>query len=261
MTPHEVALRLRDQLLLRSVPCEVGDAISQYCSPVRLDGYAGRVLVYSGRKGPSMVLRELKGDGQIERVLEKAWLAATHVAPTAATHKPDALRDKVPRGGVRLRTRTTEAPSQPGMVNIWVDGSKMDVDGGISLGWGLLIMEGDAELLRDSGSGIPRDAWRHFNVAAEITAVVRALEWCRENGVNQVAIHYDYLGLEMWATRRWKANTPFTKEYVRRVAESGIKIAWFKVRSHSGDPRNDLVDALAREAAVQASLAHTDPDS
>jgi ribonuclease HI len=33
------------------------------------------------------------------------------------------------------------------------------------------------------------------------------------------------------------------------VKESGITIHWVKVRAHSGNPENDIVDQLAKEAA------------
>jgi ribonuclease HI len=64
-----------------------------------------------------------------------------------------------------------------------------------------------------------------------------------------MTIYYDYQGLESWATGAWRAKLPFTQAYANAVKESGITIHWVKVRAHSGNPENDIVDQLAKEAA------------
>ena len=39
------------------------------------------------------------------------------------------------------------------------------------------------------------------NVAGELLGVVKAIEWALDNKFKQIAIYYDYKGIEAWA--RW----------------------------------------------------------
>jgi ribonuclease HI len=62
-----------------------------------------------------------------------------------------------------------------------------------------------------------------------------------------VDIFYDYAGVENWATKRWQAKNEFTQAYAAFVRESGIRVYWHKVKSHSGDYWNDRADELAKQ--------------
>ena len=64
-----------------------------------------------------------------------------------------------------------------------------------------------------------------------------------------MTIYFDYQGLESWATGAWRTKLPFTQAYAQAVSESGLTIHWVKVKAHSGNPENDLVDQLAKEGA------------
>ena len=96
---------------------------------------------------------------------------------------------------------------------------------------------------------MPAEARRHRNVAGEIQAVLQALEWCRERGIRAATIHFDYQGLASWVDGAWKTTTPFTRAYAERVRAMEMTLTWHKVQAHSGNPYNELVDRLAREAA------------
>ena len=135
-------------------------------------------------------------------------------------------------------------------VHIWVDGSCIhNVGDNMQLGWGYLIREGDQELHRASGNDIPEEARRHRNVAGEIQAVLKALEWCGKRGIPSATIYYDYRGLSEWVKGYWKAKTPFTQAYVSSVQAHGMDLHWVKVLAHSGEEFNEIVDQLARDAA------------
>lgn len=128
--------------------------------------------------------------------------------------------------------------------------------GGMRFGWAYLILQDSQELHRASGNDIPQDARQHRNVAGEIMAVIRALTWCQKQGIPAVTIYYDYQGLESWATGAWKANTPLTQAYAALFKELPIHITWVKVKGHSGEPYNDLVDEMAKQAAQSDENRH-----
>ncbi len=140
-------------------------------------------------------------------------------------------------------------PSSP-IIEIWVDGSCFpQANGSLRLGWGFLVKKNGVEIHRDKGNNIPHAAVEHRNVAGEILAILNAIQWCQSQEITNVRIYFDYQGLESWATGAWRAKLPFTQAYAKTVKESGITIHWVKVRAHSGNPENDIVDQLAKEAA------------
>lgn len=136
------------------------------------------------------------------------------------------------------------------VIHIWVDGSCLqNGERPLSFGWAYVIFDGERELHRESGHDVPAEARRHRNVAGEIQAVLQALEWCRARGIAAAAIHFDYQGLASWVKGTWKTTTSFTRTYAERVRAMGMTLTWHKVQAHSGNPYNELVDRLAREAA------------
>ncbi len=138
-------------------------------------------------------------------------------------------------------------------VDIWVDGSCMPrPNGDLLLGWAYLARRGEKEIHRDRGNDIPDDARQHRNVAGEIMAVLKAVAWCQTQDITSIRVHHDYQGLASWPTYAWKRNTPFTQDYAETVRESGIAIEWVKVKAHSGDPNNDIVDEEAKKAAQES---------
>ena len=138
-------------------------------------------------------------------------------------------------------------------IQIWVDGSCLqNGEEPLYFGWAYVIFDGERELHRESGHDVPAEARRHRNVAGEIQAVLYALEWCRARDIAAAAIHFDYQGLASWVEGTWKTTTAFTRAYAERVRALGITLTWHKVQAHSGNPYNELVDQLAREAAKSA---------
>lgn len=136
-------------------------------------------------------------------------------------------------------------------IAIWVDGSCFpQSDGSLRVGWGLLIKQDEKEIYRAKGNDIPPEALGHRNVAGEIFGILKSLEWCQAQGITEVTLYFDYQGLESWATGSWRTKLPFTQAYARAVEASGITIHWIKVKAHSGNPENEIVDQLAKEGAM-----------
>ena len=88
------------------------------------------------------------------------------------------------------------------------------------------------------------------NVAGEIMAARRVMEYCMSNNIPSVEIRYDYAGVENWCTGAWKTNKEGTSDY--KAFYDSIKniltVRFTKVKGHSGNKYNDLADSLAKEA-------------
>lgn len=88
------------------------------------------------------------------------------------------------------------------------------------------------------------------NVAGEIEGAKAAMQWCLDNGVKYLDIHYDYQGIESWCTGAWKTNKQGTIDYKRfyEEASKSVAVTFMKEKGHSGDMGNDEADRLAKEA-------------
>ncbi len=128
----------------------------------------------------------------------------------------------------------------------YIDGS-FDSDQGI-IGYGGIIFYKGEEILFSKGTN--EDEYISFwNVAGELLAARHVISFALEKNATSCAIFYDYAGIEMWATGRWKANNPLTQSYVSFVkdAEKKIRLEFHKVAAHQGDKYNELVDSLAKK--------------
>ncbi len=131
-------------------------------------------------------------------------------------------------------------------VHIYVDGSYSDTRKIAS--YGFIVIEDDKEIYRDFN--IVRDNIETRNVAGELTGVISALKWAKEYGYKNICIHYDYEGIEKWATGSWKTNNNRTSSYKTFIEsiKHEIVINFVKVKAHTGDKYNELADTLAKHA-------------
>jgi len=140
---------------------------------------------------------------------------------------------------------------------IYVDGSFING----ATGYGAVVLDNGKVVDELLGTVDASEVNDTRQVAGELAAVKKALNWCCEHSVDEVSIYYDYLGIEKWATRQWKTNQPLTKDYARFVGECPIKIHWHKVDSHTGNRWNDRADALAKQGAGSRQSAAGEGDS
>ena len=88
------------------------------------------------------------------------------------------------------------------------------------------------------------------NVAGEIMGAQFVMQFCIDNKIKTLNLYYDYNGIEKWCTGEWKTNTPGTKSYSEfyNKIKDNLSVNFKKVKGHSGDKYNELVDKLAKKA-------------
>lgn len=138
--------------------------------------------------------------------------------------------------------------SKTGEVIAYVDGSFNASTQ--TYGAGLIILGEELGEEKFQFCGNDSELAKMRNVAGEILAAQKAMEYCFEHGIKKLEIRYDYEGIEKWCIGAWKANKPGTIDYrnqYRRYAEK-VQISFLKVTAHSNNTYNDAVDAIAKKA-------------
>lgn len=103
----------------------------------------------------------------------------------------------------------------------------------------------DCLLSTHSGCGIKAVSMK--NVAGELSAVMRAVQYASKLA-NNLVIFYDYEGIEKWVTGKWQAKKTETQAYREYMNKYKDKLQFVKVRAHTGNKYNELVDKAAKEA-------------
>ena len=88
------------------------------------------------------------------------------------------------------------------------------------------------------------------NVAGEVMGAKTAIDYCLENGIEDIEIYHDYEGVGKWADGLWKANNPLTQGYKQFIADARrvMSIRFVKVKAHAGNKYNEMADKLAKQA-------------
>lgn len=87
-------------------------------------------------------------------------------------------------------------------------------------------------------------------IAGELEASVRAVQYALEKGDKQVVIFHDYEGICHHATGFWERKEESSAEYYKKINElmsKGVEVIFVKVDSHTGDFFNELVDEKCKE--------------
>ena len=125
--------------------------------------------------------------------------------------------------------------------------------------FGCVILLEDGRIVERSGNGDEPELLAIRNVAGEMHGAMYAVQWAFENGYLSVVLHYDYEGIEKWATSVWSAKNPHTRKYAAfmKQMQEKIEVIFQKVKAHSGDFYNEQVDKLAKKALIEG---HGIPD-
>ncbi|GAB5492032.1 MAG: hypothetical protein Phog2KO_22470 [Phototrophicaceae bacterium] len=117
-----------------------------------------------------------------------------------------------------------------------------------TVGYGVVILKNEKEVARFFGRVDTYTKSRQ--IGGELRATMQVVQWCNENNIKAIDIYYDYKGIEMWATGRWKAEKPISQEYRAFMQKSEVKIHWHKVKSHTGVHWNEVADELAKKGTL-----------
>lgn len=141
----------------------------------------------------------------------------------------------------------------PGQVVAYVDGSFSADVGRYSFGCVLITPEG--EVAEHSGNGDNPDSLALRNVTGEMLGAMFAVQWCVKKGYSAVDIRYDYSGIEMWATGKWKAKNELTQKYAAYMQQNSrrLNITFTKIAAHTGNYYNELADELAKKALTEGN--------
>jgi ribonuclease HI len=149
----------------------------------------------------------------------------------------------------------TQQPLVSHTTVVSTDGPIAYVDGSFdastnTYSYGIVVIDNGVEVQLNGKESNEENASLR-NVAGEILASQTAISYALSKGYNRITIYHDYQGLSSWANGDWKAKTDLTKAYkafCEDARNQGLTIFFEKVKGHSGDYYNDLVDALAKDA-------------
>ncbi len=134
-------------------------------------------------------------------------------------------------------------------IDVYIDGSFDAERNYYSCGIVILLNE---EIITLSKKNNKKDYVDMRNVAGELLGALMTMQWAVENKVKKINLHYDYEGIEKWATGDWTAKKIGTKEYKKKFDDykKSVIVKFTKVKAHSGVEYNELADQLAKQALL-----------
>ena len=93
-------------------------------------------------------------------------------------------------------------------------------------------------------------------IAGELEATVRGVEYALRQNEKKVVIFHDYAGIAHHATGFWERKEQSSIDYynkMRSLMDKGIEVIFVKVDSHTGDLYNEIADEKCKEALSIAS--------
>lgn len=114
--------------------------------------------------------------------------------------------------------------------------------------WAFVVIQDNKPLITRKGV-LDGDINSMWQIGGEIMAAQNLILWAKELDY-RINLYYDYLGVEYWATKKWKAKNPHTKAYQEFMQENAKYVnRYVKVKAHSNDFFNNFVDELAKHKA------------
>ena len=132
-------------------------------------------------------------------------------------------------------------------VQAYIDGSYDANTGCYSFG-GVMIIDGNEYKFKKK---YDNDLYSDLrNVAGEIKGAGYIIQYAINHSIKVLHIYYDYIGIEKWYNKEWKAKSSIAIEYVKFAdsVRDKIKVVFHKIKSHTNNKYNDMADRLAKEA-------------
>lgn len=135
-------------------------------------------------------------------------------------------------------------------VQAYIDGSYNTASEKYS--YGLVVVKDDVILHIENGASEDNSSKAIRQIAGELEGAIKALEYARDNGIKELILIHDYVGVCYHATGFWERKEESSKKYYDDfnylTEANGIKVTFVKVDSHTGDLFNELVDEFAKKA-------------
>lgn len=153
----------------------------------------------------------------------------------------------------RTQSKVTASVVNPDFTKLnhvvaYIDGSYNKGTNTVGAG-GVIFLNGNREIF-----SFPSTDERYtsfWNVAGELLAAMYVMKYAVDRGVPECSLYYDYMGIEMWATKGWKRNNALTQQYAAFYdsIKDRVRVHFHKVAAHTGDTYNEMADALAKQGA------------
>ncbi|KEI03192.1 ribonuclease HI [Clostridium botulinum] len=135
--------------------------------------------------------------------------------------------------------------------NFYVDGSYNS--GSSKYSYGLVMVEDGVIKYIENGAAENKTGKDVRQIAGELKAAIRSLQYAAENNIKNIVLIHDYVGVCYHATGVWQRREESSEKYYNDfnsiIKENDIKVIFVKVDSHTGDLYNEMVDEFAKAAA------------
>lgn len=136
-------------------------------------------------------------------------------------------------------------------LHIYVDGSYNNSTE--KYAYGLVAVRNNVVEYIDSGSAKDNSKKNIRQIAGELKAAVKAVEYAIKKGDKRVVVFHDYEGICHHATGFWERREESSVEYYKKMNKlmsQGIEVIFVKVDSHTGDFFNELADEKCKEKVL-----------
>ncbi|MDT8719101.1 viroplasmin family protein [Clostridium sp. 19966] len=158
----------------------------------------------------------------------------------------EAARKYLSEGNNSLKKGKDQYPMD--CLHIYVDGSYNSSSE--KYAYGLVAVRNEVIEYIEANSSIDNSQKSIRQIAGELEAAVKAVEYALGKGDKKVVIFHDYEGVCHHATGFWDRKEKSSEEYYNKMQslfKQGIEVIFVKVDSHTGDFFNELVDEECKE--------------
>lgn len=195
---------------------------------------------------------DLKNNKKIENLIVNTWAECLKYVKGVKGAKYKSFEsldeaNKYLNEGQRMLKKSDENYPKD-CLHIYVDGSYNSSSNKYS--YGLVAVKNNIVEYVESGSGDSDEQNNIRQIAGELKAAVKGIEYAKSKKYSKAVIFHDYEGIAHHATGAWQRREESSKEYYEKMQElmkSGIEIIFVKVDSHTGDLFNELADEKCKE--------------
>lgn len=158
----------------------------------------------------------------------------------------EAAKDYLNDTNTLLKKGRDEYPEN--CLHIYVDGSYNIKTQRYS--YGLVVVNNNVVEYMESGSPLDTSKSNIRQIAGELDAAVKGVEYALKKGAKKVVLLHDYEGIFHHATGSWDRKDESSTTYYEKMNsffKQGIEVIFVKVDSHTGDFFNELADESCKK--------------